>query len=579
MSNQEKQISNLDDSLETTKSPTTTKQNDVIFTKSLDDDSEKNSNSNNELTSSMGEDDEGREPTEYELKTLKHVSDSIPLSAWLIAIVELAERFSYYGLSAPFQNYMQNGPDDNPHGLLQLKQQGATALSYFFQFWCYVTPIFGGWLADTYWGKYKTIFVACIIYVVGILILFITSIPSITSKNTATGGFIAAIIIIGIGTGLIKTNVSPYLADQIPKRKAFIRVKKNGERVIVDNALTMQRVFATFYMCINIGSLSVIATTNMEKHIGFWSAYLLTFCFFFFAIASLIIGKNRSINIPVGDKIINETFKMSFKAMKDGFSFKNVKSDIVSPDEIKRALYACKIFLFYPFYWVTYGQMVNNFVSSAASMRAHHLPNDILQAINSIAIIIFIPLFEKFLYPFVRRWTPFKPITRITYGFMFGAGAMVYAAVLQHFIYTSAPCYDQPGNCPDGNNIHIAWQTPAYCLIAISEIFGSVTGLEYSYSKAPIRMKSFIMSLFLFTNAIGSALGIALSPVSTDPKMVWTYSGLGVACFIAGVMFWFIYRGYNAKEEEWNGMEFNQENTDSGLVPVTSLTKSIKSLT
>ncbi|KAI5968058.1 PTR2 [Candida pseudojiufengensis] len=564
-----------------TSSTTNVKQHDITtVTKSLDDEqgSEKVLISKDESNSSLEEDDEGRDPTEYEMKTLRHVSGKIPLSAWLIAIVELAERFSYYGLSAPFQNYMQNGPDDNPSGMLDLGQQGATALSYFFQFWCYVTPIFGGWLADTYWGKYKTIFVASIIYSIGIFILFITSIPSITNKSIATGGFITAIIIIGIGTGLIKTNVSPYLADQVPKRKAYIRVEKNGERVIVTNALTIQRIFAIFYMCINVGSLSVLATTSLRANVAYYAAYLLTFCFFFIAIFCLIVGKNRSVQVPVGDRIINETFRCSFQAMRDGFTFKNVKSNVITTDEIKRTLYACKIFLFYPFYWVTYGQMVNNFVSSAGSMNNHGLPNDILQAFNSLSIILFIPLMEKIIYPFIRKWTPFKPITRIFFGFMFATSAMIYAAVLQHFIYSAGPCFDHPSNCTNGNNIHIAWQTPAYCLIALSEIFSSVVGLEYSYSKAAVNMKSFVMSLFLFTNAIGSALGIALSPVSTDPKMVWTYSGLGVSCFIAGVLFWFIYSGYNAREDEWNEIEFAQNNTNSGLVPVTSFSKSIKSL-
>ena len=58
--------------------------------------------------------DHGREPTDEEMKTLRHVSEQIPVRCWLVAVVELAERFSYYGLSAPFQNYMQNGPNDTP---------------------------------------------------------------------------------------------------------------------------------------------------------------------------------------------------------------------------------------------------------------------------------------------------------------------------------------------------------------------------------------------------------------------------------------------------------------------------------
>ena len=58
----------------------------------------------------------------------------------------------------------------------------------------------------------------------------------------------------------------------------------------------------------------------------------------------------------------------------------------------------------------------------------------------------------------------------------------------------------------------------------MSEIFASVTGLEYAFTKAPPSMKCFVMAIFQLQNAFGSALGIALSPTATDPKLVWMYS-------------------------------------------------------
>ena len=50
-------------------------------------------------------------------------------------IVELCERFTFYGLTPPFQNYIQNGPNDDPAGYLAMGQQAATGLGDFFQFW------------------------------------------------------------------------------------------------------------------------------------------------------------------------------------------------------------------------------------------------------------------------------------------------------------------------------------------------------------------------------------------------------------------------------------------------------------
>ena len=51
---------------------------------------------------------DGDELTEEEKQTLRRVSDKLPWSAFLVAVVELCERFAYYGLSGPFQNYMSN---------------------------------------------------------------------------------------------------------------------------------------------------------------------------------------------------------------------------------------------------------------------------------------------------------------------------------------------------------------------------------------------------------------------------------------------------------------------------------------
>jgi hypothetical protein len=48
-----------------------------------------------------------------------------------------------------------------------------------------------------------------------------------------------------------------------------------------------------------------------------------------------------------------------------------------------------------------------------------------------------------------------------------------------------------------------------YVLIALSEIFASITGLEYAFTKAPRNMRSLVMSMFLFTSAVAAAIGEA----------------------------------------------------------------------
>lgn len=126
--------------------------------------------------------------------------------------------------------------------ILGLGQTGATGLTDFFQFWCYVTPILGAVIADQYLGKYNTIVYFAMVYIVGLIILFCTSLPVAIENGASLGGLIAAMIIIGLGTGGIKSNVSPLIAEQYRGTKQTIRVEKNGERVIVDPAITIQRI-------------------------------------------------------------------------------------------------------------------------------------------------------------------------------------------------------------------------------------------------------------------------------------------------------------------------------------------------
>jgi POT family proton-dependent oligopeptide transporter len=90
----------------------------------------------------------GVAPTAEELRTLRKVGEPLPKAAFLVAIVELCERFTYYGASGLFQNYLARPRSGElGRGALGMGHNGATGLSTFFQFWCYVTPILGKYSA------------------------------------------------------------------------------------------------------------------------------------------------------------------------------------------------------------------------------------------------------------------------------------------------------------------------------------------------------------------------------------------------------------------------------------------------
>jgi POT family proton-dependent oligopeptide transporter len=520
----------------------------------------------------------GVRPTAEERRTLRKVGEPLPKAAFLVAIVELCERFTYYGASGIFQNYISRPRSGElGRGALGLGHKGATGLSTFFQFWCYVTPILGAIIADQYLGKYNTIVIFCMVYILGLLILTLTSIPAALDHGAGLGGFIAAVIVIGLGTGGIKSNVAPLIADQYKRRQMVIgHDDKTGERVIIDPSITIQRIYMIFYWCINVGSLSLLATPYMERDRDFWSAYLLCLCIFFVGTLVLVLGRKVYVVRPPQGSIITDAFRVIWMMIK------NRKMDAAKPsyqaglgknsslrwddhfvDEVKRALIACQVFCFYPIYWVVYGNFSNNFVTQAGQMAGHGIPNDLMQNFDAISIIVFLPLVDQVLMPLLRKHKiPFPPINRIVTGFWVGSLAMVYAAVIQYYIYQAGPCYGHPlcdaaevDGVIQGNNLHIATQTGAYMLIGISEIFASVTGLEYAYTKAPPSMKSFVQSMYLLTNAFGSAISEALNPLLYDPAIQWMFVGLAIASFIAGCLIWIIFHHLNETEDQMNALD------------------------
>jgi dipeptide/tripeptide permease len=265
-----------------------------------------------------------------------------------------------------------------------------------FQLWCYVTPLCGAIIADQYLGKYATIKWFSLIYLSGIAVLFATSLPWSIENGAAAPGLLIAMVVIGIGTGGIKSNVGPLIAEQVRSTEPFVKSISSTKQVIVDPDLTLQRVFMVFYSAINIGSISAIATTMLELHVGFWSAFLLPMLMFCVGYAVLVSGKKRYIIKPPQGGVIGNCFRALWIAVRNNGNLDMAKPSMRGRargnarmdwsdgfvDELKSALIACKAFLFFPVYWLCYSQITNNLVSQGTYLcwvadTAHNLTKEL----------------------------------------------------------------------------------------------------------------------------------------------------------------------------------------------------------
>lgn len=87
----------------------------------------------------------------------------------------------------------------------------------------------------------------CRVYVVGCLVLVITSLPVALRHGSGLIGFVWAIILIGLGAGCVKATFFPLLGDQYVQRKPRLVMRRNGELAIVDATRTVQLIYNIYY--------------------------------------------------------------------------------------------------------------------------------------------------------------------------------------------------------------------------------------------------------------------------------------------------------------------------------------------
>ena len=146
---------------------------------------------------------------------LRRVSGEVPLSAFILLVVNFCERFSFFGIMVLFQNYLQNplppggngagapGSVDDPYpaGALNLGQSLATALQLSIWSFATIMPLPTSIVADSKWGKFRTLAIGLFIDVLGTLILTFTAMPASIASGLAFKGWIVGALFFSVGTG------------------------------------------------------------------------------------------------------------------------------------------------------------------------------------------------------------------------------------------------------------------------------------------------------------------------------------------------------------------------------------------
>lgn len=402
---------------------------------------------------------------------------------------EAAERFSYYGMTGILFVFLTEYLRDVSGSLAPMPANQATEWMHYFIAAVYAFPIVGAVVSDWLLGKYRTIVFISLLYCVGHAVLAIVDFPTVTGVDPRWLLGIG-LALLAMGAGGIKPCVSAHVGDQ------FSELNKH----------LIPKVFSWFYFSINFGAAgSMLLMPWLLEHWGPGWAFGVPGVLMAVATFVFWTGRNKYVHIPPGG---NQFFAETF-----------------SPDGLRAIGNLLPVyFLIFPFFTL-FDQTHSSWVEQAKSMNRNFfgfelLPSQ-LQTTNPFLIMMLIPMFTYLFYPGLNRFFPLTPLRKIGIGLFLTAASFVIIAIAQQRI--------DAGGMP-----HVVWQVIAYVVITAAEVMVSITALEFSYTQAPRKMKSFIMGVYLLVAiALGNIFTAYVNGYIDKQKQ------LGVTILEGANYFWF----------------------------------------
>ncbi len=449
---------------------------------------------------------------------------------------EMWERFSFYGLRALLILFMTAsaaqgglGFDDAKAGIIY----GLYASSV------YLLSLPGGWVADRLLGARRSVLWGGILIAAGQFCLVPTGLAS----------FYTGLLLIVLGTGLLKPNVSTIVGLIYPPR---------------DNR--RDAGFSIFYMGINLGAfisplicgwvgqkinwhfgfgiagigmvVGVVQYALGARHLGeagvrpaqpggrrraLLIAILLTA-----AVAAVIVAVVRVWRVDLTAQIIGDAFGFGLLAIAVGIFTWMIFGPRWSPLERKRALAILVLFIAACVFWSAFeqaGSSLNLFADRGTNnvVLGFHFPASWYQALNALFIIVFAPIFA-WLWIALGKHEPSSP-TKFAIGLLFvglGFTVLVPAALIAGRHGRVSPW----------------WLVVTYLCHTFGELSLSPVGLSAMTKLAPERVASLMMGVWFLSISVGDYLGGRAASLYASLPVPTLFGVVAAFAFVAAaVMF------------------------------------------
>src|SRR5665647_1722322 len=407
------------------------------------------------------------------------------------------ERFSYYGMRSLLVLYMVKYLLDPQHaegvaGLGTLKhalefvfgplgtQPLASQIYGFYTGLVYLTPIFGGMIADRVLGQRRTVILGAALMAVGHFLMAFEHL------------FLLALLTLILGNGAFKPNISTQVGH----------LYAPGDR-------RRDRAFSIFYVGINLGAfLAPLVCGTLGEELG-WH--------YGFAAAGVGMTTSLVIYLFAAPSLPPDTF-----ARREPSHGPMGRAEWLSIGAIMALMLPVSLF------WATYEQQGNTIALWADQHTDRHfnlllfsgdIPVTWFQAFNPFMIFAFTPLVVA-----LWRWhSAHEPSTaaKMAIGCFLNAAAylvMVAAASISA-----------------GGQASWLWLFAYFVVITVGELYVSPTGLSLITKIAPVRLLSMMMGVWLSTNFIAGFLAGYLGTFWSSMAKTDFFLLLAIIAAVAGI--------------------------------------------
>ncbi len=448
-----------------------------------------------------------------------------PRGLYTLFFTEMWERFSYYGMRALLVLFMI----DAVRGGMGMDEKTANAIYGIYTGAVYLIALPGGWLADRLWGAQRAVWYGGIIIALGHFTL------AIPRSET----FFLGLILVALGSGILKPNMSTLVADLYPE---------GGSR--------RDAGFTIFYMGVNLGAFlgPMVCSALGEEvnwHYGFGAAGIgMVLGLIQFRLTRKHLGEagmHRGSDAPlhwfeklglyVGTAWAVGVIASGFSGVRfDAVAIAHALSAIIigiamvyfgylflfsglGNVEKERIGAILVLFIASALFWAGFEQggsslniFAERFTDRTVGLLNKEIPAGWFQSLGAIFIIVFAPVFAAFWVWLARRnLDPSIPVkfglglVLLGIGFLVMVGAAAIAA--------------------KGHKVMPTWLVMTYLFHTFGELCLSPVGLSSVTKLAPRRLVGQMMGTWFFATSLGNVLaGVIAGEFKIDA--IGTWSGL-----------------------------------------------------